>query len=64
MKVTLDYLDRGTKLPTATEIVCFMAIVALLLTTALAVDQRNNLRRKDARIQELDNTILKQAAKK
>ena len=48
-------------------------LFALVLVTALAVDQRNNLRRKDARIQELcdlsnmltlENVDLKQAAKK
>lgn len=47
-------------------------LFALLLVTALAVDQRNNLKRKDARIQELcdlchvltlENVDLKQAAK-
>lgn len=48
-------------------------LFALVLVTALAVDQRNNLRRKDTRIQELcdlcnsltlENVDLKQAAKK
>ena len=50
-----------------------MSVIALVLVTALAVDQRAIIKRRDVRIQELcdlcnqltlENVDLKQAAKK
>lgn len=67
------YLRENTMKTRTLDSLHWGMLFALVLVTALAVDQRNNQRRMDARIQELcdlcnaltlENVDLKQAAKK